>query len=173
MLRKSFFFVALAVLMAPAFARAEFDQGDWYFTLSGSGASDKDFVDNGFSAEGSLGYLTTDNWSLGVRQQVAFNDNPGGDNDWNASTSLFTDYFFEAGRWAPFIGASIGYLYGDGVDEQFVAGPEGGVLFWVNSTTFIQGLVQYQFLFEDADEAEDAFDDGRFLYSLGLGVTVD
>ena len=50
-----------------------------------------------------------------------------------------------------------------------MAGPEGGVKYFVNNTTFIFGSVQYQFFFEDDDDAEDSFDDGQWVYALGIG----
>ena len=67
------------------------------------------------------------------------------------------------------LNADIGYRYGD-VHNTFVAGPEGGVKYFVNSTTFVQFNVNYQFFFDNnTDSAGDAFSDGQFLYSLGIG----
>ncbi|MGH7215097.1 MAG: hypothetical protein ACREIT_10075 [Tepidisphaeraceae bacterium] len=45
-----------------------------------------------------------------------------------------------------------------------------GVKFFVNSTPFIFLMAEYQFFFEDSDDAGDAFDDGQFVYSLGIGL---
>ena len=58
------------------------------------------------------------------------------------------------GRWWPFVGGSLGYIYGDAVSDTWVAGPEAGVRYFVNETTFILGLVEYEFFFDNADEAE-------------------
>jgi hypothetical protein len=80
------------------------------------------------------------------------------------------DFNFPFERYVPYLGATIGYLYGDdSVDEQFIAGPEAGLKSFVNDTTFILAAVEYQFLFDDADDADEAFDDGRFVYTLGIG----
>jgi len=73
------------------------------------------------------------------------------------------------GNWYPYLGVNIGYLYGDTVEEQFIAGPEGGVKVFVNDTTFITAGIEYQVLFESASDADDNFDDGRFVYILGIG----
>jgi hypothetical protein len=43
------------------------------------------------------------------------------------------------------------------------------VKFFVNDTTFITAGIEYQVLFEDASDADDNFDDGRFVYLLGIG----
>jgi hypothetical protein len=69
----------------------------------------------------------------------------------------------------PYVGANIGYVYGDGVHDTFEAGPEGGVKFFVNSTTFIKLGVEYEFFFDKGDDTSNAFSDGQFIYSLGIG----
>ena len=43
--------------------------------------------------------------------------------------------------------------------------------FFVNTTTFITAGIEYQFLFEGTNDADDNFDDGRFVYLLGIGFT--
>ena len=57
------------------------------------------------------------------------------------------------------------------VDETLFAGPEAGVKYFVKEDTFIYGLVQYQWFFDDLELAEDNADDGGFLYALGIGFT--
>jgi hypothetical protein len=34
---------------------------------------------------------------------------------------------------------------------------------------FIFGRIEYQFFFENSDQADDAFEDGQFVYSIGVG----
>jgi len=67
------------------------------------------------------------------------------------------------------LGATIGYLYGETVNESFLAGPEAGLKIFINDATFIVAGVGYDFVFENAGDANDAFDDGRFVYNLGIG----
>jgi hypothetical protein len=145
-----------------------YQQGDMELTLAGSGSSDESLDGTVFNIEGGLGYFMTQNFEVIWRQGVSYADIPGED-DWNASTRFAFDYNFDMGNVFPYIGVNIGYLYGDTVEEQFIAGPEGGVKYFVNDTTFITAGIEYQFLFEDADEANDNFEDGRFVYLLGLG----
>jgi hypothetical protein len=71
------------------------------------------------------------------------------------------------GRWQPYVGGNFGYVYGDA--DSFLAAPEAGVKFFVNSTTFIALTAEYQFFFDDGDDASDAFSDGQFLYGLNIG----
>jgi hypothetical protein len=169
MWRKIFMVAVLGFFLAPCAAMAQFQMGDKELTLNGNGSSDDDFDNTVFSVEAGLGYFFNKNLEGLVRQGVPVVDIPGSNDLWNGSTRLGLDYHFDLQQWQPFLGASIGYLYGDSVEETFIAGPEVGVKAFVNTTTFILASVEYQILFEDADEADDQFDDGRFVYNLGIG----
>ena len=172
MFRKGLILAALAAAFIPATAKANFQQGDLELTLGGSANGGKDF--DGFSAgvNASIGWFATDQLELGIRQSINYTDvgtapNAGG--QLNGSTRVFGDFHFDLGQWQPFIGANIGYVYGDGVADTWEAAPEGGVKYFVNSTTFIFAMVEYQFFFDTADDASDSFSDGQFLWSLGIG----
>ena len=167
MLRKAFVIALLGLF--PAIAQAQFEQGDWELTLSGSGGSDKDFDSTSLAVQGSLGYFFTDNIEVALRQAAGYASVDGGDDLFTGSTRVAADFHFDLDRWQPFVGGNIGYVYGDGVNDTFEAAPEAGVKYFVNSTTFIFALIEYQFFFENSDEADDAFDDGQWVYSLGLG----
>ena len=159
----------MAAPMAYAQPGPGFEQGSRIFTLSGGGSSDQDFNSSTASIQLGLGQFFTDHLAIGVRQDVNFAD-ISNDNDWNASTRLGLDFYPITGRFAPYIGANIGYIYGDVVKNQFIAGPNVGVRYFVNDTTFLTLGLEYQFLFEDSDEAQDTYKDGRFVYELGMGV---
>src|SRR5690606_15122652 len=135
--------------------------------LAGSGANDEDFDSGAGSINAELGHYLTDEVVVGLRQGVSFAD--FGDSAWNGATSIYGQYVFDLDRWRPFLGASLGYLYGDDTEETFIAGPEGGVKYYVKDDTFIYLRGAYEFLFEDADDADDSFDDGRWVYALGIG----
>ena len=48
--------------------------------------------------------------------------------------------------------------------------PEAGLKYYVKDETFLYGRVAYQFITEDADDADDqSFDDGTFEYVIGIG----
>ncbi|MDZ7830116.1 MAG: hypothetical protein U5L07_00025 [Desulfobacterales bacterium] len=162
-----FLLITISMLFVVPAAMA-YTEGDFELTLGGSGSSDESLDGTVFNIEAGLGYFMTQNFEAVWRQGVSYADIPGDDN-WNASTRLAFDYNFDMGNWFPYLGANIGYLYGDTVKEQFIAGPEGGVKFFVNNTTFITAGIEYQFLFENASDADDNFDDGRFVYLLGIG----
>ncbi len=168
MLRKIMIIALLGFFLAPCVATAQFQQGDKELTLSGSGSSDKDFDTSTFSTEAGFGYFYTDKLEGVIRQGVSIADRPG-DNSWKGSTRLALDYHFDLGKYQPYLGGNIGYLYGDNVKDTFIAGPEAGLKTFVNDTTFVVVSIEYQVLFEDADDADEQIDDGRWVYGLGLG----
>ena len=67
------------------------------------------------------------------------------------------------------LGAAFGGTYGEGVNSTFTAGPQAGVKYYADRNTFIYAGTEYQFAFEDSDEIDDAFDDGSFYHTIGIG----
>ena len=157
-------------LLLPGVAAAQdgttaygFSDGDRTATLSGSGINSKDFDDGAYGLSGSIDWFIIDNLAIGVRQDVNWGHSDEEDDIWAGATRLAADYHFDFSRLQPFLGASIGYVYGDTIDESFVAGPEGGLKFFVNDTTYLFGQSAYQF---DVDES---FDDGIWIHNVGVG----
>lgn len=163
--------VAVALFLLPAFVFAQqpsygFHKGDYEFTLSGSGTNDHNLDNTVLTTSFGLGYFFTDNFEGSLRQGISFVDLPG-DNGWGGTTNLAVDYHFDLARFQPLIGASVGYIYGNdesGIRDTWAGGPEAGVKYFINETTFVSFLVQYHFSFKDD------FDKGLFIYGLGLGV---
>jgi hypothetical protein len=146
--------------------------GEREFSLSGTGSSDKDFDNSSFGISADLGWFTSDKSVWGVRQSINFADIQGEDlsNDfWNGSTRGYYDYHFLDGNWRPFIGANLGFIYGDGVKDSGFAGPELGVKYYVLKNTFILARAEYQFFFTDSNSASDNWEDGAFAYVFGMG----
>lgn len=166
--KRTWIVALLALVFAPTVARADFRQGDFEVTLSGNGANGPDFDGFAAGANGSLGYFLTDEFEIGLRQSVTYTDVSGSGSSLSGATRVAVDYNFNLGQWVPYIGGSIGYAYGDAVADTFFAGPEGGVKYFVNDTTFIFLSVEYQWFFDD-DEVAEGFSDGQFLYGLGIG----
>lgn len=160
--------VSLSLLATPSWAETPM-QGDREFSVSGAGSSDKDFDDSAFAMELTFGQYLSSNSLIGVRQSATVTDSDGTDSNWNGSTRAFYDYHFGQQKLRPYLGANFGYIYGDSVEETFIAGPEAGLKYYVLPSTFIVAQVEYQFMFEDSDDADDRFDDGAFAYSIGIG----
>jgi hypothetical protein len=174
MLRKSFWIPVLGLLLIPAasaHAQRYLDQGTWELTLSGSGASNRDVNSGNFSANVSIGYFVLPGLELTGRQAVGYSDPQVGGTEWNFSSSLAIDYHFDLDRFQPFIGAAVGYNYGTGTADTGIIGPEAGLKYFVSDKTFLYGLVQYQFFFHNSSDITNNFDDGAFLYAIGIGFT--
>jgi hypothetical protein len=160
---------AVALFMLPATSQAQFKQGDWELTLGGSGANGPDLDGVSFGVNGSVGYFFTDQLELSLRQVIGYTD-VNVESSWNGSSRVALDFHFDLGRWQPFVGGNIGYVYGESVNDTWEAAPEAGVKYFMNSTTFVFLMAEYQFFFDSGDDISDSFSDGQFVYTLGLGV---
>lgn len=144
-------------------------KGDWDFTLGGGGMSSKDFDANAGSFNASVGYFLTQHIEVALRQGLSFASGEDGGST-VAQTRIAGDYHFNLGqKFRPYIGVNFGGTYGDDVDESFMAGFEAGVKYYVLPKTYLFGHFEYGWSFDDGDEIDDAFDDGQFLYSVGVG----
>ena len=163
----------LLAAVAGVFGIATFAQArpaadkQWELTLSGVGLNDNDFKSTAFSAQGQLGYYLDEasQHEVSVRQTVIFSD-VGAGGSLDGATSIGYDYHFDFGQdqpIVPFIGAQVGYRYGDATNDSITAGFEGGAKYYVNDTTFIFGKIGYDFLLKES------FGDGAFNYALGIG----
>lgn len=147
--------------------------GDQEFSISGTGSSDQSFNSGSFGVTGDLGWYTRDNVVGGIRQSINYASIEGEslkDDFWNGSTRGYFNYHFLTNRTRPFLGASLGGIYGDGVNNSAFAGLETGVKHYVQAKTYMLARVEYQFFFSRGSDAADAFqDDGAWAYTLGLG----
>jgi hypothetical protein len=165
----------LSAMVVPTMAYANnVTDGGFEITVAGNGNSTKDVEEGQFNVEGSLGVLIGPNFELGIRQSVSYLDSDVSGQQWNGASRGFADFQLNLGRFAPFIGANVGYIYGDGVSDTWAAGPEAGAKFYLGDSgdVFIFGRVEYQFFFDKGDKVNDVFDDGQFIYSLGVGIRV-
>lgn len=138
------------------------------FTLAGTGSNDKEFDQGSWGLAASYGWFASDNLEWVIRQSLNYSDLPG-DNAGFGSTRVGLDYHFNMGKLRPFIGANIGAIYGDAVNNTGIAGPEVGLKYYVKPETFLYVQTEYQFFFDSADEVNDNFDDGAFAHSVGVG----
>lgn len=155
--------------LTPSLVFAQATNGDREITIGGQGQSDKDFDNNAFAMTASYGKYISSQSQIGLRQSLSVSDPDGESTDFDGATVGFYDYHFGRSDLRPFIGANLGYNYGDRTEETFSGGPEAGLKYYVLEKTFIQGLVQYQFLFDSSNDVEDNFDDGIIYYSVGMG----
>ena len=160
--------VVAAGLVLPSLALAQPEAGNWELTLAGRGSNDDNFDDGNFLIGAKVGYFYTKEVEVFLRQDINTIFEDGG--QWAMFTGIGVDYHFDLDAWQPFVGALVGYFYGDEeiTSDTGVIGPEVGVKYFVNNTTFIYGELGWVFFFEDADEGTDE-DDSRWTYSFGIG----
>jgi hypothetical protein len=145
-------------------------QGDQEITLSGTGTNNNDFDAGNFGVSGSYGYYVTDAFLVALRQSLNWSGAQDAEDAWAGSTRIAADFHFNtSGRFRPFIGANVGMIYGDNVNNTGIIGPEAGIKYFVNDTTFILLQTEYQWFFDSGDDVTDAFDDGAFQHTVGLG----
>lgn len=147
--------------------------GEREFSISGTGNSDRNLDSGSFGVTGDLGWYLDDRLVAGIRQSVNYASIEGEsikDDFWNGASRAYVNYHFLDDRSRPFVGASLGGIYGDGVKNSSFAGLEAGIKYYVIPKTYILGRVDYQFLFSSSSDASDAFQDsGIWAYTLGLG----
>lgn len=61
--------------------------------------------------------------------------------------------------------------YDDAVHDSDSAsgGLEVGLKYYLSSKTFVQGVLEYQYFFRNPAHIENAFREGAFAYTLGIG----
>jgi len=147
-------------------------QGERELTLSGTGSNDRNFNTGGFGVSGDYGLHYSPTTLFGIRQSINYASIKGQSitNDfWNGSTRAYTNYHFGRTDLRPFLGASLGGVYGDGVNSSLFAGLEGGFKYYVLPKTFLIGRIEYQWYFDRARDIDDSFDGGAWAYTVGIG----
>lgn len=136
--------------------------GNYEATLTGTGQSNTDFDRSNFGLGGSLGYYYTKNWLFSVKQSLQVNDN--GDHTLLGSRTMFqAAYQWDLAKWQPYLGMNIGGVYGAAVSDDALFGPELGVKYYVNESTFIFANVAYEM------PIDECCNDGTIPYGLGIG----
>ena len=162
--RTSIVVLALSALaLFPAVSRANV-QGDWVLQLMGSGSNDKGFEHGAYQVDVFVGYFVTNNLQVNLSQGVAIASRPSSS---AGVTQLSAFWNFPLNnQWDVYVGANVGLSYGTRMTGNGEFGPEAGVKFNINSTTYAFLDVQWDFSFQNSDFSE-------FLYSLGLGVKLN
>jgi hypothetical protein len=125
------------------------------------------------SASIGLSCSLTDSQDIGLRQDISVDDSGDTDGRWEGATRGHYDFHyngvdFGSGKLRPFVGANAGYTYGRHINNALIAGPETGVTIHVQPTTLIRIQAEYQALYHESYQIDEAFNDGSLMYSLGL-----
>lgn len=139
--------------------------GDWELTLMGGGVTPHDFHSGAYSVSLGLGHYLTDHVEIGLRQGLAFSDLGS---NLRANTRGVVNWHFGAERWRPFVGMSVGGMYGDG-GSSWLAGPEVGIKWFIQPQTYVVAMAEYQIFFQRTDDFEGRSRRGDFVLSVGIG----
>ena len=147
----------------------------WEVTASGGGTNDEDFDIGNGSLNASVGYYFNEVVEIVARQSVFFSDDEGvlaeDDDVWAFHSRIALDLHLPLGRVVPYVGASLGYLYGDiPADETASAGPEAGVKIYLKRDAFLQVGADWQFFFDEQETLSGAFEEGQIFYNVGIGL---
>jgi hypothetical protein len=165
-----YLFWACAIACALITAKAQPSQGDWEFTLGGGGDSDNEFNHGGFNLAASAGYFFTPGLEAALRQSVVY-DSHSSDDSWAGSTRGAVDYNFQLGKFVPFVGGNFGLDYNER-DNEWGIGPEIGAKYYVHEKTFLFAMGEYRWLFDRLRDVDNNADDGRFLFTIGIGFNI-
>ena len=169
---KSTFALPLAALVVTCAAQADGmppytldpgpHAGNYEATLTGTGQSNDDFDKSNFGVTGSVGYYYTKNWLFSIKQGLQANDN--GNNTLISGRTIFQGaYQFDMGKWQPYVGLNVGGVYGAGVHDKALFGPEVGIKYFVNESTFLFGNIAYEV------PIDECCNNGNVPYSVGVG----
>jgi len=136
--------------------------GNWEATLTGAGLSDDTFDTNNLGASGSLGYYINKNFILTFRQGLFFGDN-NNSTLVSARSIVQAAYQWDFARWQPYVGMNVGGVYGAGIRDDALFGPEVGMKYYVNESTFLFGNISYEVPFDNCCK------DGVVPYMMGVG----
>lgn len=152
------------LIALPFAAQAQPVAQDWEVILGGTGGADSDFDRGAFGATLSLGYYLTDNWEIVGRQNL----NYASSGQWIGKSTAAIDYNFHMDKLVPFLGANVGYAFGNrGIADTWGVAPEAGLKFYLQDKAFLFGMAEYQFPF-----AGKFFEDGRWQFTVGIGVNL-
>ncbi len=153
-------------------ARVHHDKsGPLEVTLGGAGVSNDRVNAGSGQATGSVGWYVSEVAEVVFRQNGSFLDaGEGSSESWTGASRFAFDLHLPLGNVVPYAGANLGWVYGNGIHDSFLGGPEAGVKFYVKDDVFVLLSGEYQFFFDRSDSLNDAFDDGQILYGLSFGV---
>ena len=135
---------------------------NWEAIITGTGQSVDEFDRSNFGLTGSLGYYYSKNFLLTFKQGLQYGDTNKASLV-NGRSVFQAAYQWDFARWQPYLGMNIGAVYGAGIHNDGVVGPEGGLKYFVNESTFIFGSIAYEV------PVSKCCNNGSIPYSIGIG----
>ncbi len=163
--------LVIGFLMDINHARALPGAGGSEFQVSG-GFNHTEGSDTGsLNADLSYGFYLTPGWQLGFRQALNYNFIDDQRDFWLATTTPFIHYNFRLTEIiVPYLGAFMGLAWNDR-DANGVAGPQGGVKFYVHENAFLNLGYRYEIFFSRFETIDNHKSRGNHVANIGVGYT--
>lgn len=117
--------------------------------------------------EASLILPASRNVSVSI-DQAALRSGNAVQEGWAGRSAIGLNLRADLGRLQPYLGANIGAVYGAGVQDGLIAGPEAGLSFDVTEQVFLYARASYDHQFRNPPD--DADDDNRGIVTGGFGA---
>ena len=165
--------IAASMLIAGMVTSAQAFQskGDSALMLGGSFFKAQGADGGNLNLDVGYGYFLSENWEIGILQNVGYTIIKDDDDIWWASTIPYFNYNFRVKEaFQPFLGAFIGASYNKD-DATGTIGPQLGFRSFVTDSTYVVVKYRYEWFFDelDYDEIEDNSSSGNHVVTLGVG----
>lgn len=135
--------------------------GPWYGYSLKENDRNSDLTANLVGAQATINYAIAPEWLVGI-DVAGFNTIGTSVNDgWGGRFGAQFAHVWNLGKWHPYIGPTVGYIAGAGVQDGGFAGPRVGVKYDVSDAAFLYAQVGYDKLFRN--------DFGRGVINGGIG----
>jgi outer membrane protein OmpA-like peptidoglycan-associated protein len=127
--------------------------GPWYGYNLSEGDGDTDHKDHLVGPQASISYYAAPSLPITLTQAGYSTIGTSSNDGYGGRTTLGVDYEGAFGSFRPFIGAVFGGIYGKGVQDGLLAGPELGAKLDVTRNWYLYGKAGYDYQFRnDLDE---------------------
>lgn len=144
-------------------------RGDLEIPVTMPNGRDEPFEDflSGLSAEYRYQFATS---LIGLQRQPRLVlESIGSEPQLTGASRVSFDRDLSEGAFRPFVSININRFYGEGVDDAWAAGIEGGAKYFVMPRTFLHATVEYGWMFNQLRGFNERFTDGQWTWSMGLG----
>lgn len=142
-------------------------RGDWGFTLGGAAVS-PNLDDASASAQFDLAWFHSREIAVVLRHAGAFTDD--GHDTSAMTTRVALDWSPFEGRLSPFVSPSVGFAYGESINETVTHGVHLGARYWAQPRAYLQVLAGYDLFVTRTEDNTEIFDERAFTAGFGLGI---
>jgi len=133
----------------PAPKKWEVSLGPWYGYSIRETDRDSGKQANLVGAQLGIDYAITPEWLVGITGAGYNTVGTSKSDGWGGRGTFGITHQWNLGQWHPYIGPSVGYYLGSGVQDGLFVGPKIGVKYDISSNLFAYGQIAYDSLFRN------------------------